>query len=102
MEAVAASCVGEDSDLKRASTFAIQRSAALVARGLAAVAKRAAGGSKSAVVLVDGGLFHLPTYLPLVESFLSQQELELHVKLHLVKDAASIGAARLSVHTELP
>ena len=102
MEAVAASCVGEDSDLKRASTFALQRSAALVARGLAAVAKLAAGGSKSVLVLVDGGLFHMPTYLPLVENFLSQQELELHVKLHLVKDAASIGAARLSVHTEPP
>ena len=94
MEDVAASCEASDSDLKRASTFALRRSAAFVARGLAAVATLAAR-SKRLVVLVDGALFQLPMYKQLVESFLLRQQLDINVKLHLVKDAASIGAKRL-------
>ena len=87
---------GSETPLKSAAYFVISRSAMICAKALAAViAIAATSKSKSDTfhVVVDGALFQcIPMYLALVKHFLSEASLHVRVKLHLVKDAASIGA----------
>ena len=90
---------GPETPMKTSAQFVIRRSAYLCAQALAALIEVAARGKPDGEVfhvLLDGGLFHcVPIYRAQFEYFLAKRQalLPVPVKLHLLKDAASIGAA---------
>ena len=103
MEAMEA-CSAADSGAIQSCEFVTARSAAICAKALAAVldnlARAKAGKMELMEVVLDGALFHkLPQYFwwfkhHLLESL--RPQLQPRVRLHLVKDAASLGAVRVA------
>ncbi|CAJ1459947.1 unnamed protein product, partial [Effrenium voratum] len=99
-ELVEACCSEQPSALQEASQFVVSRSAAVCAKALAAaltIVAETRPEHETLQVVLDGALLHVPRYLATLKMCLADGlPLRLHrrVKLHLIQNAASLGATR--------